>query len=117
MVDIVDNLYLLTVPLVKGKSECDIEDLFDDGALSQIIDGKEFTKENDYDHSKYYGKEIFSKYVESDYSNINFDRFKSVLDNMNFIIDTYKKEHLNKEHSLDTINTDNSNKDQVPLEI
>ncbi|WP_223827902.1 retron Ec67 family RNA-directed DNA polymerase/endonuclease [Bacillus atrophaeus] len=117
MVDIVDNLYLLTVPLVKGKSECDIEDLFDDGALSQIIDGKEFTKENDYDHSKYYGKEIFSKYVESDYSNINFDRFKSILDNMNFIIDTYKKEHVNKEHSLDTINTDNSNKDQVPLEV
>lgn len=59
-INVIDNLYLLTVPLIGGKSECDIEDLFDKTTLSRKINGKEFTKKDNYDTSKYYGKDIFS---------------------------------------------------------
>ncbi|MBO0588212.1 retron Ec67 family RNA-directed DNA polymerase/endonuclease [Sporosarcina sp. E16_8] len=90
MVDVIDNLYLLTVPLIDGKPECDIEDLFEDITISHRIDGKEFTKDNKYDNSKYYGKEMFSKYILNNYSDINFNEFRLVLDNLNNIMNNYK---------------------------
>jgi RNA-directed DNA polymerase len=89
IIDIVDNLYLLTVPLIGGKPECDIEDLFDDITLSHKIGGREFTKQDKYDGSKYYGKEIFSKYVLNNYLDINFNNFRSVLNNMRNIVLNY----------------------------
>ncbi|WP_341356785.1 retron Ec67 family RNA-directed DNA polymerase/endonuclease [Rossellomorea sp. y25] len=91
MVNLIDNLFLLTVPLINGKKECDIEDLFEDVTLLHKINGREFTKKDRYDVSKYYGKEMFSKYILGNYSNINFDEFKPVLDNINNIIDIYSK--------------------------
>lgn len=111
MVDIVDNLYLLTVPLIGGKSECDIEDLFEDTTLSHKIEGREFTKSDNYDVSKYYGKEMFSKYILNNYSDINFNEFKSVLDNIIDIctvgtVDTGEAKDINK-----------SSVDKVLLEI
>ena len=90
MVKIIDNLYLLTVPLIKEKDECDIEDLFDENTLSKKIKGREFTKADKYDTSKYYGKDIFSKYIFSNYMDINFDEFKPMLDNINTILEKSK---------------------------
>ncbi|MFD2673073.1 retron Ec67 family RNA-directed DNA polymerase/endonuclease [Marinicrinis sediminis] len=89
-VDIIDNLYLLTIPLIGDKNECDIEDLFEDSVLSHKIEGKEFTKKDKYDVSKYYGKEIFSKYILRNYSSINFSNFRSTLDRIDNIIKTYR---------------------------
>lgn len=116
-IDIIDNLYLLTVPLIGGKSECDIEDLFDDITLSHKVDGKEFTKMNNYDVSKCYGKEIFSKYILNNYPGINFNEFRSVLDNINNIIDIYTKGLVDTEHDLEAKNIDKSSADKVPLEV
>jgi RNA-directed DNA polymerase len=73
MVNIIDNLYLLTVPLIDGKPECDIEDLFEKDTLSHKINGREFCKKDKYDHSKYYGKEIFSMYILDNYTDIKFN--------------------------------------------
>lgn len=87
-----DNLYILTNPLVKGMSECEIEDLFDDGTLNHKINGKSFTKEDKYDKQKFYGKEIFSKYILKNYINIDFDGFRPLLDNLVKIIEEYKEE-------------------------
>ncbi|QUL57308.1 retron Ec67 family RNA-directed DNA polymerase/endonuclease [Paenibacillus tritici] len=85
-INIIDNLYLLTIPLIGGKSECDIEDLFEDSVISHKIEGREFTKKDEYDISKYYGKEIFSKYISKNYSSIDFTNFRSILDNIDNII-------------------------------
>lgn len=87
-----DNLYILTNPLVKGMSECEIEDLFDDDTLNHQINGKSFCKKADFDTEKYYGKEIFSKYILKNYSDINFDEFRPLLDNLVKIIEEYKEE-------------------------
>ena len=91
MVGVIDNLYLLTVPLIDEKPECDIEDLFDNLTRSHKIDGKKFTKDNNFDTRKYYGKEIFSQYVMDNYADINFDEFRPVLDNISSIINIYTK--------------------------
>ncbi|QKP72473.1 retron Ec67 family RNA-directed DNA polymerase/endonuclease [Bacillus amyloliquefaciens] len=114
-INIIDNLYLLTVPLI-GKSECDIEDLFDNTTLSHKINGKKFIKKDDYDTSKYYGKDIFSKYILDNYLNIDFNNFRSVLDNINNIINIYMKRVVDTGRNIETTkNIDESEK--VPLEI
>jgi len=85
------NLYLLTNPLVKGKSECEIEDLFEDSVLSNKIDGKSFSKENKFDINKYYGKSDFSRHVSSNYKKINFSNFKPMLYELEKIVKEYDK--------------------------
>lgn len=116
-INIIDNLYLLTVPLIGGKDECDIEDLFDEIILSQKIEGKEFTKEDNYDVSKYYGKEIFSKYILTNYTDINFNEFKPILDNINKIVDIYKKQLVGLSSNLDIKNKDKNRARKIPIEV
>jgi RNA-directed DNA polymerase len=116
MIDIIDNLYLLTVPLIGGKSECDIEDLFEDITLSHKIGGRGFIKKDNYDVSKYYGKEMFSKYILNNYSDINFNEFRSVLDNINNIIDIYTKGLVDTGYGLEA-NINKNSTDKVLLEI
>lgn len=117
MVNIIDSLYLLTVPLIGGKPECDIEDLFEKSTLSHKIEGKEFSKKDNYDVSKYYGKEIFSQYILKNYSDINFNEFRSVLDNINNIMDIYQKRLADTERNLEAKNIDKSSADKVLLEV
>lgn len=116
-VNIIDNLYLLTTPLIRGKPESDIEDLFEDITLSHKIGEKTFTKEDTYDISKYYGKEIFSKYILKNYSSINFTNFRTTLDNIDNIINTYRKGGAGAGHDLEEKNIDKSSAGKVLLEI
>lgn len=53
------NLFLATNHLVKGKKECEIEDLFDDDLLELNINGKVFDKSGKKDNKKYYSKDFF----------------------------------------------------------
>lgn len=85
------NLFLTTFPLVKNKDECEIEDLFPDSTLSVKLNGKNFCRQEKYDTNLYYGKDIFSKYIFSNYNKIDFTGFKPILDNINEIIKSYNK--------------------------
>ncbi|OFU79063.1 RNA-dependent DNA polymerase [Staphylococcus sp. HMSC10C03] len=76
------NLYLLTHQLLHNCSENELEDLFTSNTLAKTINNKVFCKKDKFDNTKYYGKEIFSKYISSNYKTINFDNFKPVLDNI-----------------------------------
>lgn len=115
MVNIIENLYLLTVPLIGGKTECDIEDLFDSTTLSHKIDGRKFTTDNNNKSPKYYGKEIFSKYILNNYSDINFGEFRLVLDNINKIMNNYKKDQAVTGNNLETKIMDKNSADKVLL--
>ncbi|QBP40972.1 hypothetical protein [Paenisporosarcina antarctica] len=108
MVGIIDNLYLLTVPLIDGKPECDIEDLFESKTLSHKINGKTFSKNDTYDTSKHYGKEIYSKYILNNYADINFKEFRLVLNNIENIINMYTKGSIDTGDDLETKNIDKS---------
>jgi RNA-directed DNA polymerase len=116
-INIIDNLYLLTVPLTGQKSECDIEDLFDESTLSHKIEGREFSKKADYDVSKYYGKEIFSKYILKNCSKINFSAFRPVLDNINTIIDVYPNTYAVAGSELEPNKIDKSVDSEVLVEV
>lgn len=84
-----DNIYILTNPLVKGLSECEIEDLFDDKILNQEINGKKFCRDlKNFDKSKHYSKDHFSKFIIHKYKDIDFSNFCPILDNINTIIES-----------------------------
>lgn len=83
-----DKLYLITNPLIADKEECEIEDLFSTQTLNHVIGGKTFSRQKDYDINKHFGKEIFSKYIASNYKTIDFSNFKKLLDLIVQIINT-----------------------------
>lgn len=85
------NLYLVTIPLVKGKTECEIEDLFDEKTLGIKIAGKSFSCSGNFDEKVHYGKDIFSKYVLSHYEEIDMENFKALLNTIRNVIIEYKE--------------------------
>lgn len=88
---LVDNLYVLTNPLVSNKEECEIEDLFDKKVLETVIKGKTFQRnEKKFNKEKHYGKEIFSTYIAENYESIDFSNFKKILDNIESVSQKFK---------------------------
>lgn len=79
------NLYLATNNLVSGKNECEIEELFPQAVLDHKIDGKTFSLKGE-DSSRHYSKEIFSKYIYSHYSEIDFNNFCPLLEALSKIV-------------------------------
>ena len=53
------NIYLITNPLIPGKEECEIEDLFPQEVLQYEINGKRFCAKDHFDSNKFYGKSKF----------------------------------------------------------
>lgn len=86
------NLYLMTNPLVEGKNECEIEHLFQPATLAHTISGKSLCLKDEFDTTKYYGKEIFSQYIYQNYTKIDFSGFEKLLDTLNQIV----KSHVTK---------------------
>ncbi|WP_418417337.1 retron Ec67 family RNA-directed DNA polymerase/endonuclease [Blautia sp.] len=89
VLQLVQNLYLVTIPLVKEKQECEIEDLFDDEVLSHEIDGKTFDRKGNKGN-KYYSKQIFASYIAKNMHSIDFKAFIPLLDAINQIITEFK---------------------------
>ncbi len=83
------NLYLITNPLVQGKPECEIEDLFSQEVLDTEIDGKKFDRKVEKGDSKHYGKVVFARFVYDNYEKIDFPQFLPMLDNINRVVESY----------------------------
>lgn len=79
------ELNLVSVPLPKGKDECELEDLFSKETLELKIDGRSFSRK-DEDKRTCYNKDVFSKYIFKHYSEIDFSGFRPLLDILNEII-------------------------------
>ena len=84
------KLFLLTNPLMPGKAECEIEDLFTADLLNLVLGGKTFSRKDKPDKDKHYGKEIFSEYVLANYQSIDFQGFIPLLDALNSIVESDK---------------------------
>ncbi len=82
------NLYLLTIPLVDGKDECEIEDLHDTTTLSHVIEGRRFSPKPKGEG--YYGKVDFANYVQTNYKTIDFSKFRPLLDKLTEINEIYR---------------------------
>lgn len=84
------NLFIVTNPLVKKLSECEIEDLFDEQTLQQKINGKSFCRDSKtFDKNLHYSKEHFAKFVSRNYKTIDFSDFRPMLDTINSIIESH----------------------------
>lgn len=88
---VIENVFVSTNPLVKGKKECEIEDLFEDSILSHKIGKKQFSRDKDYDKEQFYGKAIFADYIANHSAELDFSEFKPMLDDINEILDVFKK--------------------------
>lgn len=82
------KLFLLTNPLVPGKTESEIEDLFSLELLGLKLGEKTFSRKEKSDQDKHYGKDIFSKYVLANYRSIDFQGFIPLLDALNSIVES-----------------------------
>lgn len=79
------NVYILTNQITGDKTECEIEDLFDEETLNLEINGRTFSRK-DENKEKYYNKNIFSNYISLNYRKIDFTNFRPLLDNINRIV-------------------------------
>lgn len=87
------NLYLLTIPKKETDIDIEIEHLFDEKTRGKIIEGKKLSLASKLDSNTEYGKEVFSKYVLSNYENIDFSNFKPLL---NKILEIKKDYEINE---------------------
>ena len=87
------NLFILTNPKVENNQNTEIEELFLSETLNVCIDGKKFSLKENYDSTKYYGKDTFSKFVLKNYSTIDFSNFVPMLDALNNIVLNYNKKN------------------------
>jgi len=81
------KLFLMTNPLVPSKTECEIEDLFPRAVLEHKIDDKTFSREDNYDTEKHYGKKRFAEYILSNYQKVDFSEFRPLLSALNTVVE------------------------------
>lgn len=86
---IASNLFLLTIPLVDNKKECEIEDLFSEEVRNVKIEGRSFKPDVKVEDKGFYSKEVFAQYVYNNYERIDFSNFKVLLDNIRNTIVSY----------------------------
>lgn len=83
------NLYLLTLLKEKNEGDVEMEDLFDSQDFWKF--NLENSKGTTLSHElNVKDKARFSKYVVNNYQTINYNNFKSTLNNIDRIIDSYK---------------------------
>ena len=85
------NLYLIKTPHIDKEDTC-IEDLFDQNWLNKIEwNGKKFSKDKNFDNKKFFGKKyLATKVIPKNFSSVNFDNFRLLLDRFVKVIEDYE---------------------------
>lgn len=86
------NLFLLTNPLVEGRTESEIEHMFTQETRSIELGGKKLSLASNFDNTRYFGKDHFSNYVLANYSTIDFSGFRPLLNALRTILQEYVKD-------------------------
>ncbi|WP_280991229.1 retron Ec67 family RNA-directed DNA polymerase/endonuclease [Ochrobactrum sp. 19YEA23] len=88
---LVSNLYIMLIPLKEGKADTCIEDLFDQNWLaSETLNGKTFSKNNNYNPATNFGKfELAGKVIRPKRTEIDWSGFVPILDNISSAIDHF----------------------------
>ena len=86
------NLFLLTNPLVEGRTESEIEHMFTQETRSIELGGKKLSLASNFDNTRYFGKDHFSNYVLANYSTIDFSGFRLLLNALRTILQEYVKD-------------------------
>ena len=101
-----DNLYVIILPNTKKNIQnCTIEDFFYQKTLQEKYQGKCFSKDNEHDTKKHYGKNTFAtKIVARKQRDIDFQEFKDILELIDESIKDFedRKEKMSKEQTVKT---------------
>ncbi len=86
------NVYIVPTPFGEGMSFTAIEDFFDAETLAKELNFKKFNRKNkDEESEDFYSKAAFARdVIAKDASNINFSRFKVILDRIEKVLDDYE---------------------------
>lgn len=84
------NLYVISVPLKQGSTQCEIEDCFDDAIKNLNLGGKTFNADDKADRNLYFGKAILAQHVRENASKVNFKGFEPLLDRIVTVMNDYK---------------------------
>jgi RNA-directed DNA polymerase len=88
---ICDNLYLVKTPEGAGDGASCIETFFSETLKSQLLNGKTFSLDNNYDAAKHYGKVDFAKKVViPNTATIDWTTFEPLLRRIASVIQHYK---------------------------
>lgn len=88
------NLFLLTNPLVEGRTESEIEHMFTQETRSIELGGKKLSLASDFDNTRFFGKDYFSNYVLANYSTIDFSGFRPLLNALRTLLQEYEKDKI-----------------------
>lgn len=88
------NLFLLTNPLVEGRTESEIEHMFTQETRSIELGGKKLSLASDFDNTRFFGKDHFSNYVLANYSTIDFSGFRPLLNALRTLLQEYEKDKI-----------------------
>jgi hypothetical protein len=82
---------VVPTPLLPGKAKTAIEDFFDAATLGEVVDGRTFSRENEHDSVKHYGKATFAKdVVAKKAATIDFKNFAVLLDRIVAVVADYE---------------------------
>lgn len=85
------NLFLVTNPLPNGLTDGPIEYMLPEETRGIKLSGKALSLDSKFDNTKFYGKDIFSKYVLDNYENIDFSGFRPILNAIKSVLQVYKE--------------------------
>lgn len=89
---IMDNLYLQTLPSIKGVEDVEIEDLYLPNQIMEIKDNENRTFKKEVENiKKNFGKDKLSEYIYLNYKSFDFSNFFPLLKSIETII---KKQHM-----------------------
>ena len=101
------NLYVVPTPLLNGLTESKMEDFFDATIKATVIDGKTLSTKNNFDTTKYYGKNVFAhSVVRPKADTINFDGFRPLLSNLTAVIRSHEAAAASSELAAETDHSD-----------
>lgn len=64
---------------LNGHSATDIEEFLDPNFTKNLVNGRTFTREDDYDHTNFFGKRELSKLIYDNRSTADFTRMATLL--------------------------------------
>ena len=90
---LVENLYLVKTPSVKGKRKTCIEDFFDQATLDTKLNGKTFNAEKKLESKSEYGKIVFAeKVVRPNAAQLDLSGFSPLLDRISGAIANFQSQ-------------------------
>ncbi len=96
-----ENLYLIKIPEGTTANNIEIEALFQPDLLKTMIDKKPFDPKKMHGDEKAYGKVVFAeKVIRSNFANIDFTGFSSLLSRIDQCMTHYKSIKLDVQSSL-----------------